>query len=93
MESKEFWDQLLKEANKYLPKEYQLIMEEVSGIYTELPDDCEARTFKTVWKDGNTYGKGLFYTQEQIMNMLSIENEAYHLANSMIQCFEQIENG
>lgn len=90
MKSKEFWDKLLESANKYMPEEYPIVMSE--DPTADIPKDCEGRVFRTIWKDGNTYGKGLYFPVEMIPKGIELaEHEGYMLANSMKYCFENIE--
>jgi len=89
MESKEFWSKLLEEANKHMPKEYQLVFDE-SVETTGIPSYSEGKVFVTTWKDGKQYGKGMYFEQK-FMNEETIKSMAPKLAMSMKVCFENLE--
>ena len=89
MESKEFWDKMLEEANRNMPKEYQLVFDETVES-TGIPDNAEGKVFATTWKDGKQYGKGMYFEQK-FMNEDTIQSMAPKLAMSMKNCFENLE--
>jgi len=89
MESKEFWQLLLKTANERIPSNFVLKMRK----YKDRKEDSETyerRSFSLIAKDGKKYGKGLMFSTEQMKDDNFAEHAGILLSGAMNHCLEKV---